>query len=99
MRSNSAGRFDRSSSRSPVAQNGFNHPFTPDKMSGRYVGNGSPKSDFSANSEMLDIKINRKKAEAELQQLANRVALLKIEEQKAFEKVNETKSRAAEIMA
>lgn len=59
----------------------------------------SPKSDTSTNSDMLDLKLSRKQAESELQQLANRVALLKMEEQKAAEKVSETKSRAAEIQA
>lgn len=60
---------------------------------------GSPKSEHSANSDMLDTKLTRKKAESELQQLANRVALLKMEEQRALEKVNETQTRAAEILA
>eukprot|EP00981_Chlorochromonas_danica_P001568 scaffold341_cov154-Ochromonas_danica.AAC.12 len=60
---------------------------------------GSPTSEHSANSDMLDTKLTRKKAESELQQLANRVALLKMEEQRAVEKVTETQSRAAEILA
>lgn len=47
---------------------------------------------------MLDIKINRKRAESDLQLLANRIALLRLEEQKAMNKVNETKTRAEEIL-
>lgn len=65
----------------------------------RYGPNLSPKSQESGNSEMLDIKLTRRKAESELQQLANRVALLKMEEAKAADKVSETRSRAAEIVA
>jgi hypothetical protein len=48
---------------------------------------------------MLDVKNNRKRAEADLQLLANRIALLRAEEQKAISKINETKSRAKEILA
>ncbi len=76
-----------------VSDIGHSHSFT------ERHGSGSPKSEQGANSEMLDIKVNRKKAESELQQMANRVALLKIEEQKAFEKVGETRSRVAEIIS
>lgn len=68
---------------------------SPDRVG---TANGSPKSHHSVNSEMLDLKLGRKKAESELQQLANRVALLKMEEHKAQEKVKETKLRAAEIV-
>jgi hypothetical protein len=61
---------------------------------------GSPKSDksFGFGSDMLDAKHSRKRAESDLQLLANRIALLKLEEQKALTKVSETKTRAAEIL-
>lgn len=59
---------------------------------------GSPKSDVSAKSDMLDAKITRKRAEADLQLLANRIALLKVEETRALNKVSETKLRAQEIL-
>ncbi|RYG98141.1 hypothetical protein EON65_51815 [archaeon] len=71
------------------------HYGSPERLG---TSGGSPKSHHSANSEMLDLKLGRKKAESELQQLANRVALLKMEEHKAQEKVKETKLRAAEIV-
>ena len=58
---------------------------------------GSPKSDTGVTSDMLDAKLTRKRAESDLQLLANRIALLKVEEQKALNKVNETKLRADEI--
>ena len=47
---------------------------------------------------MLESKLNRKRAESDLQLLANRIALLKVEEQKALTKVQETKLRAEEIL-
>jgi hypothetical protein len=58
----------------------------------------SPMSDKSMGTEILDAKLNRKRAESDLQLLANRIALLKLEEQKALSKVQETKSRAQEIL-
>lgn len=47
---------------------------------------------------MLGMKLNRKRAETDLQLIANRIALLKAEEQKAMNKVMETKIRADEIV-
>lgn len=57
----------------------------------------SPKSENSG-SQMLENKFSRKRAETDLQLLANRIALLKLEEQKALQKVHETKSRAEEVL-
>ncbi len=64
----------------------------------RYAPEGSPKSAHSGTSEMLDTKHNRKRAESDLQLLANRIALLRVEEQKAVNKIHETKARAEEIL-
>ena len=47
---------------------------------------------------MLEEKVNRKRAEVDLQLLANRIALLRAEEQRALQKVSETKDRAKEIL-
>jgi len=58
----------------------------------------SNKSAESNTSTMLDVKNNRKRAEADLQMLANRIALLRTEEQKALVKIAETKTRAKEII-
>ena len=47
---------------------------------------------------MTDAKHSRKIAESDLQLLANRVALLRAEEHKAINKINETKSRIKEVI-
>lgn len=49
-------------------------------------------------NSMLEEKVNRKRAEVDLQLLANRIALLRAEEQRALQKVSETKDRAKEIL-
>jgi|LauGreSBDMM110SN_4_FD.fasta_scaffold21300_1 hypothetical protein len=43
-------------------------------------------------------KIERKKTESELQLLASRISLLRTEEQKALQKITETKARAKELL-
>lgn len=56
-------------------------------------------SSFSVNAgAMIEAKDTRKRAENDLQLVANRIALLRYEEQKALEKVTETKARAQEIL-
>ena len=57
--------------------------------------NGSVDSNISA---MLHLKNNRKRAENDLQLLSNRVALLRSEEERALNKIEETKHRAKEIL-
>ena len=47
---------------------------------------------------ILESKNNRKRAEADLQLLSNRIALLRLEESKSLQKVQETKNRAKEIL-
>merc|ERR1719487_2130777 len=47
---------------------------------------------------MLEVKNSRKRAEADMKLLANRIALLRAEEEKALEKVAETKHRAEDIL-
>jgi len=46
---------------------------------------------------MIEAKLHRKRTEGDLQLLMNRIELLKTEEQKAVQKINETKARAQEI--
>jgi len=53
---------------------------------------------INIQNPMLDAKASRKRAEVDLQLLANRVALLKAEEAKALQKVNVTKARAGDIL-
>ncbi len=60
--------------------------------------NNLSPSHLSNSSEMLDVKVHRKRAESDLQLLANRIALLRVEEQKAINKFHETKARAEEIL-
>jgi hypothetical protein len=60
-------------------------------------GSLSPKSEVGV--DMLGVKLDRKRAESDLQLLANRIALLKLEENKAISKVKTTKCRVDEITA
>jgi hypothetical protein len=60
-------------------------------------GPETDKADFVSNP-MLEAKCNRKRAEVDLQLLANRIALLKAEEAKALQKISVTKERAEEII-
>ena len=46
----------------------------------------------------MDQRQNRKKAEEDVKLLSNRIQLLKIEEQKAWKKIEETKKKAREMM-
>jgi len=70
-----------------------------------YMINPSPsspaKSEASGESNvsaMLNLKNGRKRAEADLQLLSNRIALLRAEEARALTKITETKNRAKEIL-
>lgn len=56
---------------------------------------GSGESNVSA---MLDLRNGRKRAEADLQLLSNRISLLRNEEARAMTKITETKNRAKEIL-
>jgi hypothetical protein len=47
---------------------------------------------------LIDAKEQRKRADQDAKVLANRIALLKAEEAKAWKKIEETKKRATEIM-
>jgi len=60
---------------------------------------GSPGMDNNESAQsILESKNNRKRAEADLQLLSNRIALLRLEESKSLQKVQETKNRAKEIL-
>ena len=48
--------------------------------------------------KLVASKIARKRAEEDKRLLANRLGLLKLEEQKAWKKIDETKKRAKDIM-
>lgn len=89
----SAGRPSSSSSGLRTS-NGSNHPFSSHHQHGdsdnNYNNNnneGSPGSRTSGNSA-LEERQQRKRAEIDLQLLANRIALLRAEEQRALTKVS-----------
>merc|ERR1711964_79712 len=52
----------------------------------------------NSSSRKLAAKHARKRAEDDAKLLANRIALLKAEEQKAWKKIEETRNRATQIM-
>lgn len=53
---------------------------------------------LSGKNRLLQAKLARKQAEADAQLLANRIALLQQEEAKAWKKIQQTKTRATEIL-
>lgn len=59
---------------------------------------GMNNSYSESAQSILESKNNRKRAEADLQLLSNRIALLRLEESKSLQKVQETKNRAKEIL-
>lgn len=103
MRASSAGRLSQRSLQQHNSQANLSRVSTPSKsgFNERYgkAANLSPTSQKSnVGQEMLESKQSRKRAESDLQLLANRIALLRVEEQKALQKVQETKLRAEEIL-
>jgi len=59
----------------------------------------SPRTDeehSDVHTPMLEAKLGRRKAENDLQLLANRIALLRVEEQRALQRVTQTKLRSQE---
>lgn len=52
----------------------------------------------SMATALADQRISRKKAGEDVKILANRIALLKAEEQKAWKKIEETKKKAQDIL-
>jgi hypothetical protein len=68
----------------------------PSQVSPAQEGAGLSHSQMQAN--LTGAKEARKRAELDAQLLANRIALLKQEEEKAWKKIEETRKRAQEIM-
>lgn len=87
---------------------GHNRPSSAGKIRPKKSLGGSPTGSERSNddnrsfgtysSAMLEIKNNRKRAEGDLQMLENRILLLKSEEQRALNKVKETRIRANDIL-
>lgn len=59
---------------------------------------GAPLTASQMQANLTSAKEARKRAELDAQLLANRIALLKQEEEKAWKKIEETRKRAAEII-
>jgi hypothetical protein len=57
---------------------------------------------FDENEEitgaLVQTRLNKKKAADDAKLLANRIALLKMEEKKAWKKIEETKKKAEQVM-
>ena len=51
----------------------------------------------SITEKLADSRVGRKRAQEDVKLLANRIALLKAEEKKAWKKIEETKKKAAEV--
>jgi len=63
------------------------------------TGQSAAGADVSGvQSSLTTAKESRKRAELDAQLLANRIALLKQEEEKAWKKIEETRKRAGEVM-
>jgi len=50
------------------------------------------------SNALADQRVSRKRAQEDVKLLANRIALLKLEEKKAWKKIEETKKKAGDIM-
>eukprot|EP00929_Paragymnodinium_shiwhaense_P095886 TRINITY_DN57206_c0_g3_i2.p1 TRINITY_DN57206_c0_g3~~TRINITY_DN57206_c0_g3_i2.p1 ORF type:complete len:291 (-),score=102.69 TRINITY_DN57206_c0_g3_i2:259-1017(-) len=61
------------------------------------AGEGAPMTHSAMQANLTTAKEARKRAELDAQLLANRIALLKQEEEKAWKKIEETRKRASEI--
>ena len=55
--------------------------------------------DETLHRKLIAAKIARKRAEEDFKLLANRISLLKAEEQKAWKKIEETKKKAKDILS
>lgn len=71
----------------------------------QYEENGDPYGDEvqeglhgEVTHALAETRGNKKRAQEDVRMLANRIALLKLEEKKAWKKIEETKKKATEIM-
>eukprot|EP00931_Biecheleriopsis_adriatica_P092516 TRINITY_DN66326_c0_g1_i1.p1 TRINITY_DN66326_c0_g1~~TRINITY_DN66326_c0_g1_i1.p1 ORF type:complete len:263 (-),score=83.11 TRINITY_DN66326_c0_g1_i1:106-894(-) len=65
---------------------------------GQPMPEGGPMQSSTVQANLTSAKEARKRAELDAQLLANRIALLKQEEEKAWKKIEETRKRASEIV-
>ena len=57
-----------------------------------------PDGDEEVTGALVATRLNKKKAADDAKLLANRIALLKLEEKKAWKKIEETKRKAEQVM-
>lgn len=72
--------------------------YSKDNSSYRQDYSDIQDDDGTYRTQLLESKMIRKKAEEDAQLLANRIALLQLEEKKAMKKIDETKKKAKEII-
>jgi len=57
-----------------------------------------PGSNMQVSNALAEQRATKKRAQDDVKLLANRIALLKLEEKKAWKKIEETKKKAVDIM-
>jgi hypothetical protein len=101
IRPKSAGAVSSRTSAGSFTPISVSRPMTPSRTprspTTAFWAAGSPKSDTGVTSDMLDAKLTRKRAESDLQLLANRIALLRTEEERAKNKISETQQKADQM--
>ena len=73
------------------------HKEASPEAEGEYEEYGEEEPQYDGE-KLLDSKAARKRADEDAKLLANRIALLKMEEQKAWKKIEETKKKAKQIV-
>jgi len=63
-----------------------------------YEGYGGYDGEEEVTGALVATRLNKKKAADDAKLLANRIALLKLEEKKAWKKIEETKRKAEQVM-
>ena len=66
-------------------------------MAGQHDYDNQEHEYDNVTGKLVDSRQNRKKAAEDVKLLANRIALLKAEEKKAWKKIEDTKKKATEI--
>ena len=65
---------------------------------GGYDAYGQEEEGEEVTGALVATRLNKKKAADDAKLLANRIALLKLEEKKAWKKIEETKRKAEQVM-
>lgn len=81
---------------SPAGEGGYGESISPLSASGRSKRSGRNNSGYK--SKLNSVRSQRKRVDNDVRLLQNRIALLKLEEQKAWKRIQATKSRAQQIL-